>query len=129
MEINKVIKGFTVQRASAISQSEALSLLSPRIISHWSQIQEPVNNAVEDFLLFFTTALPFEHKKKLHDLFLKDITKDGIYVDIETFVGEMMLYHEVLAEAIYWNLNDFFTYMDSVHRKDLSKRNAPVKTL
>ena len=121
METSKLFKEYKVVRASALAQAEVLSLLSPSIIQRWSMINEPVVDVVEEFLLLYTIGLPFEIKKKLHTLLLSGMTKDDVYADIKDFSGEMMKYHEILAEVIEWNLSDFFTYMDSVHRKGLKQ--------
>ena len=119
---SKVFKNITCVRASALAQMEVLSIITGNVISHWSNMSEPVDDPAETFLLPFVLGLPFVHKQKLVDLLMSDLTdKEGVYVDIESFNGDMMEWHRLMAQVLYWNLNDFFTYIDSAHRSDLAK--------
>lgn len=111
-----------------MSQAEVLSILSPSIIQRWSMLNAPVINVVEEFLLLYVIGLPYDIKTKLHTLLLSGMTKDeGVFVDIKDFSGKMMEYHEIIAESIKWNLDDFFTYMDNVHRKEIKAVEAGKK--
>lgn len=118
----KKLNGYTVVRASALAQMEVLSILSPTLIAHWSRLSRPVDNPVNDFLLMFVTGLPFPQKQRIVELLMSELSDNqGGYVDIETFNGKMMEWHRLIAEVLHWNLDDFFTYIDTEHRSGLSK--------
>ena len=112
-----------VVRASALAQMEELSLLSAPIIVRWSSLSKPVKDPVDDFLLLFLTSLPFPQKKKIVDLLMSEMSRDGEYVDAETFNGRLVEFHKLMAQVVHWNLDDFFTYIDNAHKSDLSKLN------
>lgn len=119
---------YKVVRASALAQMEVLSLLSSHVIVNWGRQSKPIDNPVDDFLLLFVTALPFAQKQKMVELLMSEVSdSDGVYVDIESFNGKMMEWHKLIAQVLYWNLDDFFTYIDTVHRADLSKLNQQVQ--
>lgn len=121
----KDFKGVKVVRASALAQSEVLSLLSAPVIAHLTQVKEPINNFVDEFLLLFVIGMPFERKQRIVSLLMSDMKdKDGIYVDVETFNGRMVEFHKMLADVIHWNLHDFFTYIGEEHKKDLPMTKA-----
>lgn len=122
----KKIKGYTIVRASALAQMEVLSVISANVMSRWMLCQEPVDKPVDNFLLPLVISLPFSQKQRLIELLMSNITdKDGVYADIENFNEKMVEWHELIAEVLYWNLNDFFTYIDTAHRSDLS--NLKIK--
>jgi len=55
------------------------------------------------------------------------VGKDTI-IDAGSFQGGMLHYFQLIAEAIKLNLDDFFTYLDSVN-KDAQSQSNPEKTV
>ena len=121
MSVQKNFGQYTIVRASALAQSEVLSLLSATIAERWASMpitsREKVAN---DVLLPMMFSLPVHVKVKLHNLLIPQASKGGtpINLDIEYFQGKMVEYHRLLADLVFWNLDDFFTYIANVLNED-----------
>ena len=114
MSTKKTFGKFTIVRASAISQSEVLSLLSANITATWASLDHFKREEVaEKILLPMMFSLPVNIKVKLHDLLMQQayIKSDQVNLDIEYFQGKMVEYHRLLAQLVFWNLDDFFTFI------------------
>jgi hypothetical protein len=106
-------KQFNVAQASAVDQKKLMLLLGGKIALHSAagnveQIDVPM-------LIGALITLPestFDEVSGivLRQAFIADTTEK---VDLKTFQGGMMGYFQLVAEAIAFNLNDFFTWLDS----------------
>lgn len=125
MSIKKTFGKYTIVRASALAQSEVLSLLSANVTAKWAQLDHISKEQVaEKILLPMMFSLPVGVKVKIHELLIQQAFKgtDSINLDIEYFQGNMVEYHRLLAQLVFWNLDDFFTFIASA----LSESQAEI---
>lgn len=121
MSVQKNFGQYTIVRASALAQSEVLSLLSATIAERWASMPSTSREKVaNDVLLPMMFSMPIHIKVKLHNLLIPQASKGGtpINLDIEYFQGKMVEYHRLLADLVFWNLDDFFTYIANVLNED-----------
>lgn len=120
--VSKKFKDLTIVRASAAAQAEVIGMISEQVMTRWLNSPEPYTKPVETFILPFVLSMPYRVKCELHNLLLSEVhMKDEGFFDIEHFQNDIMGYHRLLAEVLYWNLEDFFTYTAAAHREQLKK--------
>jgi len=102
---------FSVSEASADAQLELMTLLSAQssfVIA--SSGVDIVDTGLVVGLLTRCDKTKIDHISRLVLDKIREEGKVEIPVDVKTFQGKIMSYYLLLAEAIKFNLDDFFTY-------------------
>lgn len=116
---------FNVAQAPANKQKELLLLIGPKV-----SLNSATSKTVEiDTNLLFGVLLgmPEQSFNKISEIVLHKVVKNGSddLIDIKSFQGNMVMYFQLVAEAVKVNLQDFFTYLDKYNAE---VRNQPIPT-
>lgn len=108
---------YNVTQAPADKQKKLLSLIGARIA--FNSAAAETKKIDTDLLFGALLALPEEQFDEIADIVLyQTVKKDGKgKVDIGDFQSNITEYYLLTAKAIEVNLEDFFTYLDSVNKK------------
>ena len=108
---------YNVTQAPADKQKKLLSLIGARIA--FNSAAAETKKIDTDLLLGALLALPEEQFDEIADIVLyQTVKKDGKEkVNIGDFQSNITEYYLLTAKAIEVNLEDFFTYLDSVNKK------------
>ena len=108
-------KQFNVAHAPAVEQKRLLSLIGAKIAlnSAASGIE-----TIDSILLFGSLlSMPEAQFDEIAGIVLYKTVANGKdeLVDVGDFQNEVSAYYQLVAEAIVANLQDFFSYLDSVN--------------
>jgi len=108
---------YNVTQAPADKQKKLLSLIGAKIALN--SAVSGVKKIDTDLLFGALLTLPEIEFDEISDIVLyQTVKKDGkAIVDIGDFQNSITDYYQLVAKAIEVNLNDFFTYLDSVNKK------------
>lgn len=117
---------FNVAQAPALEQKKLLSLIGAKIAFNSAASQ---TETIDSQLLFGALlALPESEFDAIAAIVLYKTVENGkdAIVDIGDFQGKVHTYYQLVAHAVVVNLQDFFTYLDSVNA-ETRKRGASVQ--
>ena len=108
---------YNITQAPADKQKKLLSLIGAKIALN--SAVSGVKKIDTDLLFGALLTLPEIEFDEISDIVLyQTVKKDGkAIVDIGDFQNSITDYYQLVAKAIEVNLNDFFTYLDSVNKK------------
>jgi hypothetical protein len=103
---------YNVAQASAVDQKKLMLLLGGKIALHSAAGQEPINTPL---LVGALITLPESTFDEVASLVLRQAFVAGTNdkIDLKSFQGGMMGYFQLVAEVVAYNLNDFFTWLDT----------------
>ena len=112
MSMIKTICGYNVTRASAVQQRKLMMILGAHLAYVSAKSGEMISTAMLKGALL---TVGEESISQISDIVLWKTVKNGgnSLVTIDTFEDGMNAYFTLLAEAIEWNLGDFFVWLDS----------------
>ena len=108
-------KKFNVAQAPAVEQKRLLSLIGAKIAFNSASSS---TKKIDSKLLFGALlSLPEAQFDEIAGIVLYKTVANGseALVDVGDFQNEVSDYYQLVAEAIVANLQDFFTYLDSVN--------------
>jgi hypothetical protein len=116
---------YNVAQASAVEQQKLMLSIGAKIALHSAagEIEQ-----IDKHLLIGTFLnLPEVTFKEVSSIVLRKtfIAGESTPVDVNSFQGGMMSLFQLVAEAVHFNLNDFFTWLDS---ENAARRAENVKT-
>jgi len=108
---------YNVTQAPADKQKKLLSLVGAKVALN-SALAE-IDKIDTDLLFGILLSLPEDSFDEIAGIVLyQTIKKDGdAIIDINDFQNNITEYYQLVTEAIEVNLQDFFTYLDSVNKK------------
>lgn len=108
---------YNITQAPADKQKKLLSLIGAKIALN--SAVSGVEKIDTDLLFGALLTLPEDNFDEIADIVLyQTVKKDGkAIVDVSDFQNSITDYYQLVAKAIEVNLNDFFTYLDSVNKK------------
>ena len=103
---------YNVAQASAIDQKKLMLLLGGKIALHSAAGAEPISVPL---LVGALITLPESTFDEVASIVLRQAFVAGTTqkIDVQSFQGGMMGYFQLVAEVIAYNLNDFFTWLDT----------------
>jgi len=116
---------YSVAQAPAISQKKLMLLIGAKIAFNSATSKKGIDR---DLLFGALLSSPESVFDEIAEIVLYKtvvVGKDTI-IDAGSFQGGMLHYFQLIAEAIKLNLDDFFTYLDSVN-KDAQGQSNPEK--
>ena len=121
-------KTYNIVQATATEQKTLMLLLGAKIAfnSNASGIEKIDTACLVGSLL----TMPEEKFDRIASIVLKqavDASKPNEILDVKSFQGSMLGYFNLVAEAIAYNLDDFFTWLDSERHRNASR--APEANL
>lgn len=116
---------YNVAQASAVEQQKLMLLIGAKIALH--SATGDVEQIDKNLLIGTFLTLPEDVFNQVSTIVLCKavIAGESTPVDIKTFQGGMMTMFSLIAEAVCFNLNDFFTWLDSENE---ARRALRVKT-
>ena len=108
-------KQYSIAQAPAVKQKKLMLLIGAKIAFNSASSKTGIER---DLLIGALTSLPeavFDEVSSIV-LYKTCIVGDDALIDIGAFQGGMLEYFQLVAEAIKLNLDDFFTYLDSVNQ-------------
>lgn len=104
---------YNVAQASALEQQKLMLLIGAKIALHSSA--GSVEQIDKNLLIGTFLTLPEDIFNQVANAVLGKtmISGESTPVDIKSFQGNMMSYFTLVAEAVCFNLDDFFTWLDS----------------
>ena len=104
---------YNVAQASAVEQQKLMLLIGAKIALH--SASSNVEQIDKNLLIGTLLTLPEETFNQISRVVLCKaiVAGESVPVDVQSFQGGMMSYFSLVAEAICFNLNDFFTWLDS----------------
>ena len=114
---------YNVAQASAIQQKKLMLLIGAKIGLH--SAAGGVEKIDTEFLVGSLLSLPEVTVDEVTSIVASKVFKAGStdLVTVDSFQGGMVGYFQLVAEAVAFNLNDFFTWLDNAN----SANRAPVK--
>ena len=102
--------------ASAVKQDELLSLLSGTIMKRGFDAMQAGGEVDDRFLIALFMSLPYDVKTRAAAILMGQVVVHGgsVPVTVDSFAGQMVNYHTLLAQLLQWNLADFFTWLGDV---------------
>ena len=112
---------YNVAQASAVEQQKLMLLIGAKVaLNSASGSVEQIN---KDLLIGTFLTLPEDTFNQVARIVLGKaiVSGESTPIDVNAFQGGMMSYFALVAEAVCFNLNDFFTWLDSEN----AARRAP----
>ena len=108
---------YNVTQAPADKQKKLLSLIGAKVALN-SALAE-IDKIDTDLLFGILLSLPEDSFDEIADIVLyQTVKKDGnAIISIDDFQNNVTEYYQLVTEAIEVNIQDFFTYLDSVNKK------------
>ncbi len=115
---------YNIAQAAAPEQKRLMLLLGAKIAFNSNAADTDIS---VQLLVGALMTLPEDTFDKISSITLSKVVKSGesTPLDVKDFQGGMMNYFTLVAEAIYHNLNDFFTWLD-VERAERRTSNQPT---
>lgn len=112
MSMIKTLCGYNVTRASAVNQRKLLLIVGAHIAYASAKSKQMISIPMLKGSLLSCSE---ENINEISNIVLWKTVKNGgdQLVTIDNFESGMNVYFTLLAEAIAWNLGDFFTWLDS----------------
>lgn len=120
-------KSYNVAKAPAADQKRLLSLIGAKIAFKSASAQK---DTIDSDFLFGALLTETEEKfDVIASIVLKKVVISGseIPVDVGSFQNRVTEYYQLVAAAIVENLQDFFTYLDSVNAETRKQSSATVQ--
>jgi hypothetical protein len=116
---------YNVAQASAVEQQKLMLLIGAKIALH--SATGNVEQIDKNLLIGTFLTLPEDIFNQVSNIVLSKamLAGESVPVDVKSFQGQMMVYFALVAEAVCFNLNDFFTWLDS---ENDARRAEKVKT-
>ncbi|ACG60370.1 hypothetical protein phiPLPE_48 [Iodobacter phage PhiPLPE] len=112
MSVIKTLCGYNVARASAVNQRKLLLIVGAHIAYASAKSKQVISIPMLKGALLSCSE---ENINEISNIVLWKAAKSGgsSSVTIDNFEDGMNVYFTLLAEAIAWNLGDFFSWLDS----------------
>lgn len=127
-----VVCGITYNgaQASAVEQDHLLSLLAPVIMDRAMGAAAAGLELGVDVLMPMFMAMPVDMKAKVSKILFSSVCEHGgsQVLTVEDFGGRMVAYNTLLSELLKWNLDDFFSWLQSVHGADKAAEKAAMNS-
>jgi len=116
---------YNVAQASAVEQQKLMLLIGAKIALHSSA--GDVEQIDKNLLIGTFLTLPEDVFNQVSSIVLRKAIVSGkdSPIEVSSFQGGMMSLFSLIAEAVCFNLNDFFTWLDSENQ---ARRASNVKT-
>tara|TARA_R110000782_G_scaffold92621_3_gene176034 strand:+ start:1688 stop:2077 length:390 start_codon:yes stop_codon:yes gene_type:complete len=116
---------YNVAQASAVEQQKLMLLIGAKIALH--SATGNVEQIDKNLLIGTFLTLPEDIFNQVSNIVLSKamLAGESTPIDVKSFQGKMMVYFALVAEAVCFNLNDFFTWLDS---ENDARRAVKVKT-
>ena len=110
-------KKYNVSKAAAVDQKRLLSLVGAKVALNSAASR--VEKIDTDLLFGALLSMPEHEFDEIAGIVLYKTVENGKdeLIDIGYFQDAVTDYYLLVAEAIALNLNDFFTYLDSVNAR------------
>lgn len=105
---------YSVAQAPAISQKKLMLLIGAKIAFNSAATKKGIDR---DLLLGALISLPEKVFDDIAEIVLYKtvVVGEKTIIDVGSFQGGMLHYFQLVAGAIKLNLDDFFTFLDSVN--------------
>ena len=118
MNIHNVKVGnstYSIAQAPAIKQKKLMLLIGAKIAFNSASSEAGISS---DLLMGAMLSMSEPVFDEIVEIVLYKTCKVGeeLIIDTGSFQGEMLNYFQLVVEAIKLNLDDFFTYLDSVNK-------------
>ena len=99
---------YNVAQASAVEQQKLMLLIGAKVALHSATSEQQID---KNLLIGTLLTLPEDTFNNIANVVLGKAIKagDDTPIDVKSFQGAMMTYFSLVAEAICFNLDDFFT--------------------
>lgn len=116
-------KSFNVTRATAVNQKKLMTLIGPRILANSVALQGEID---KEFVFGVLLNSGEKVVDEVADLVLWKTVESGsdVKVSIDTWSGGMVDWFTLLAEAVKFNLQDFFTWLDKKKAEATNKESV-----
>tara|TARA_R110000772_G_scaffold109924_1_gene213287 strand:- start:5070 stop:5459 length:390 start_codon:yes stop_codon:yes gene_type:complete len=116
---------YNVAQASAVEQQKLMLLIGAKIALH--SATGNIEQIDKNLLIGTFLTLPEDIFNQVSNIVLSKamLAGESTPIDVKSFQGQMMVYFALVAEAVCFNLNDFFTWLDS---ENDARRAVKVKT-
>lgn len=124
--VNVGDKTYSVAQAPAIKQKKLMLLVGAKIAFNSASSQSGIDRDLLMGALLSMTEPVFD---EIAGIVLYKTSKvgDETIIDTGSFQGGMLQYFQLVAEAIKLNLDDFFTYLDSVNQNARNQNKLKTK--
>lgn len=122
-------KSFNVAQAPAIEQKRLMLLLGGKIL--FNSTSSNVESIDTNFLVGTLLTLPEDTFDKIASIVLYKTFLQGAEnnIDIGNFQGSMVEYFTLVAQAIAYNLDDYFTWLDDVRAVSRASKLVETKNI
>ena len=116
---------YNVAQASAVEQQKLMLLIGAKVALHSATSEQQID---KNLLIGTLLTLPDDTFNNIANVVLGKAIKvgDDTPIDVKSFQGAMMTYFSLVAEAICFNLDDFFTWLDSENEARRAARKVEV---
>lgn len=116
---------YNVAQASAVEQKKLMLLLGAKIA--FNSAAGNVDKIDVNFLVGSMLSLPEATFDEIATIVLRKafVAGETIPIDTKSFQGGMLGYFRLVAEAVAFNLDDFFTWLDSENAARRVTVNGP----
>lgn len=106
---------YSVAQAPAIKQKKLMLLIGAKIAFNSATSKSGIDR---DLLFGALLSLPEAMFDEITGIVLykTSVVGESTIIDVGTFQGGMLDFFHLVAEAVKLNLDDFFTYLDSVNK-------------
>lgn len=117
---------YSVAQAPAVKQKKLMLLVGAKIAFNSAATKSGIDR---DLLMGALTSMPEPIFDEIVEIVLYKTCKvgDDAIIDVGSFQGGMLDFFQLVAEAIKLNLDDFFTYLDSVNANVQQAMKAEIK--
>ena len=120
-------KSYNVPKASAVKQKQLLSLIGAKVALNSAAAKK---DTIDSNFLFGSLLTESEERFDIIAGIVLDkavVNGSTIPVDVGLFQNKITEYYQLVAAAIAENLQDFFTYLDSVNAEARGNPKTPVQ--
>lgn len=117
---------YVLKRANAVDQKKLLLLVSGRVAANSHATGKEINNPLLKGMVMTLPETTFDEVARITlDQLAKAGEKNALTID--DFNGNMNLYCDLIAEGVFFNLHDFFLWLNEENTLLKESKKVPEK--